>query len=278
MRAQRRQQAKIIQLRGSQVARHATHLLERVVNRRHAFAPARAVVRRGRIEACEAQFDSGEQLPDTIVQFARDAAALGFLHLEESHRERLQSVVGVSQCLLRCAATGPLKAVVQRAGDNRRKALEPLLHHVIGSTRFEALDGAFLSERARDEDKRDFQSTLPQQAQCAQAVEVRKIVVGEDQLELRAIQSSLELLPSLHLLPVAIVAGGLKLPYFEFSIESVIFENQEFEGRGHASMRRGWAHDTSNPPAGGGGEEDRTPHLRIANATLSHLSYTPTPR
>jgi len=38
MRAQRRQQTKIIQLRGSQVARHATHLLERVVDRRNAFA------------------------------------------------------------------------------------------------------------------------------------------------------------------------------------------------------------------------------------------------
>ena len=36
-----------------------------------------------------------------------------------------------------------------------------------------------------------------------------------------------------------------------------------------------WAHD---PPSdhGGGEEEDRTPDLRIANATLSQLSYPPT--
>ena len=40
-----------------------------------------------------------------------------------------------------------------------------------------------------------------------------------------------------------------------------------------------WCHD--HPPVelvwcfGGGDEEDRTPDLRIANATLSQLSYVP---
>src|SRR5437899_5000990 len=164
MRAQRREQTQVTPLRGAQVARYATPLLERVVDRRNAFAPARAVVRRGRIEAREAQFDRGEQLPDAVMQFARDAAALGFLHLEESHRERLQPAMGVPQCLLRGAATGSLKAVVQGAGNDRRKALEPFLHYVISGARFEALDGAFLSERAGDEDEGDFQSAFPQQA------------------------------------------------------------------------------------------------------------------
>jgi len=37
MRAQRRHQSKVVQLRGSQVARYATHLLERLVDRRDAF-------------------------------------------------------------------------------------------------------------------------------------------------------------------------------------------------------------------------------------------------
>src|SRR5437879_10807707 len=105
--------------------------------------------------------------------------------------------------------------------------------------RFEALDGVFLSERAGDEDEGDFQSALPQQAKRAQPIEIRKIIVGEDQLEFRAIQRSLEFLPSLHLLPVAFVAGGLKLPYFELGVEGVVFENQEFERGGHALVRLG---------------------------------------
>ncbi len=171
------------------------------------------------------------------MQFARDAAALGFLHLEESHGERLQPAVGIPQGLLRSAAIGPLETVVQGAGYNRRKALEPFLHHVIGGARFEALDGALLAERPGDEDERDLQAALPQQTKRAQPVEIRKIIVGEDQLETRAIQRGLEFLPGLHLLPVTIVAGGLELPYFELGVEGVVFENQEFEGRGHASMR-----------------------------------------
>src|SRR5438876_5905047 len=278
MRSQGRQQTKIIQLRGSQVARHATHLFERIVDCRNAFAPARAVLCRGRIEAREAQFNRSEQLPDAVVQVARDSAALGFFHLEESCRKRLQPAVGVPQRLLRGAAIGPLKAVVQGAGDDRRKALEPFLHHVIGGARFEALDGAFLSERAGDEDEGDFQSALPQQPKRAQPVEIRKIVVGEDQLEFRAIQRSLEFLPGLHLLPVAFVAGGLQLPYFELGVEGIVLENQEFERRGHASVRWGLGPQYVKFTGGGGVEEDRTPDLRIANATLSQLSYNPTRR
>src|SRR5258706_3842770 len=44
MRAQRRPQSKVVQLRGSQVARYAAHLLARLVDRRNAFGPARALV------------------------------------------------------------------------------------------------------------------------------------------------------------------------------------------------------------------------------------------
>src|SRR5258707_15628039 len=61
-------------------------------------------------------------------------------------------------------ATGPLQAVVQGTGDHRGETLEPFLHHIVGGSRFDALDRAFLSERAGDEDEGDFEAALPQQA------------------------------------------------------------------------------------------------------------------
>ncbi len=172
------------------------------------------------------------------MQVARNAAPLGFFDLEQTRGKRLQPAMGIAQCLLRRSATGPLQAVVQGTGDHRGETLEPLLHHIIGSSRFDALDRALLSERAGDENEGDFEAALPQQAQGAQPVEARKIVIGEDQVEIGSVQERFEFLPGLHLCPGAIVAGGLKLPDFELCVEGVIFENQEFERSGHASMTR----------------------------------------
>src|SRR5258708_5971111 len=185
--------------------------------------------------------------------------------------------MGIPQCLLRRPATVPLQAVVQGAGDNRGETLEPFLHHIVGGSSFDALDRAFLSERAGDEDEGDFEAALPQQAQCAQPIEARKIVIGEDQVELGSFQVRFEFLPGDHLLPDAIVAGGPKLPYFELCVEDAgtwptIRQIREACAKSRKPGKSGLSGHA------GGVEEDRTPDLRIANATLSQLSYNPTSR
>src|SRR5690242_7286739 len=204
------------------------------------------------------------------------------------------------QGLLCGLAFGELQTVFQGTRDHWREPLEPAFHHIVRGTRFDAFDRALLAERPGNENERDFQAAFLEYAEGAQAVETRKVVIGKDELEVSPIQRCFEFLFGLDLPPFAIVPGCPQLLHFELGVQGVVVENQQFERRGHASPV--WGSSAARPPGAdrenfdhrvsripkpgrtgsirkaGGVEEDRTPDLRIANATLSQLSYNPTCR
>src|SRR5690348_15089081 len=122
------------------------------------------------------------------------------------------------QGLLCGLAFGELQTVFQGASDHWRKPLEPAFHHVVRGPRLDAFDRALLAERPGDENEGNFQAAFLEYAERTQAVETRKVVVGEDEFEISPIQRCFEFLFGLDLLPFAIVPRYPKLLHLELRI------------------------------------------------------------
>src|SRR3989454_12842319 len=83
MRAQRRPQAEVVQLRRAQAERELAHALERMADGLDAFLDARARL--------QLDLQRGQRLADVVVQVARQAPALLLLHLEQPARQGAQA-------------------------------------------------------------------------------------------------------------------------------------------------------------------------------------------
>ena len=96
VRAQRRGEAEVVELRRAQAERELTHTLEHVLHGIDAFLDTRArrkLARTAARQRLELDFERRERLPHVVVQVAREAAALLFLHLEQAPRQRAQALV-----------------------------------------------------------------------------------------------------------------------------------------------------------------------------------------
>src|SRR5205814_4549192 len=94
VRAQRRLEAQVVELRGAQAERELAYTLERVLHRLDAFGDARAQRRvAGELQRLELDLERGERLADVVVQVAREAPTLLLLHFQQPARERAQPLV-----------------------------------------------------------------------------------------------------------------------------------------------------------------------------------------
>ena len=95
VRAQRRGQPEVVELRRAQAERELAHALERVLHGIDDLVDARAQRRARRPGARATQLDlqRGERLTDVVVQIAREPLALLLLHLEQAPRQRAQALV-----------------------------------------------------------------------------------------------------------------------------------------------------------------------------------------
>src|SRR2546426_1061069 len=112
MRAQRRPQAEVVELRRAQAERKLAHALERMADGLDAFLDARARL--------QLDLQRGQRLADVVVQIARQAPALLLLHLEQPARQGAQALLREFQGTLRAQ---PLGNVVDE--DQARGAAAP---------------------------------------------------------------------------------------------------------------------------------------------------------
>src|SRR5690348_17742030 len=94
MRAQRRDQAEVVELQRPQAERELAHALERVARGVDALADLPRQRRAaGAHRGLELDLERGQRLPDVVVQVAREPPALFFLDLEEAAREGAQPLL-----------------------------------------------------------------------------------------------------------------------------------------------------------------------------------------
>ena len=114
---------------------------------------------------------------------------LGVEHRDDVHGlldQRPEVLLALVQLLLHPLA-------VERGADRRPQAGEPVLQDVVRRSRLHVLDGAFLIERAGEQNERRRQRHLPRECQRGSAVELREIVVGNDEIGAKLAQGALEL-------------------------------------------------------------------------------------
>src|SRR2546425_1006841 len=98
MRAQRRPQAEVVELRRAQAERKLAHALERMADGLDAFLDARARL--------QLDLQHRQRLADVVVPIARQAPALLLLHLEQPARQGAQALLREFQGMLRAQALG----------------------------------------------------------------------------------------------------------------------------------------------------------------------------
>ena len=117
--------------------------------------------------------------------------------------------------------------LVARAPDRGCEPRQIVFEEVIVGSRLEAFDGAFLAERARNQDERKRRIARANELQRFDAGESGQVVVGEHQVPAALIQRRLEGLARIHALRLARDASGADRGKLDFRIEFVVFQHQQ---------------------------------------------------
>src|SRR5947209_1277490 len=113
------------------------------------------------------------------------------------------------------------------ASDHRSKTLQAALEDVIRCSRFQAFNRNFLADISGDEHERELQPALQKKFQSCQPIEIRKAVVGEDQLEIRHRERLNVSLATVHTPPLAIVPALLKRSDIQLRVYRIVVEQQD---------------------------------------------------
>ena len=99
---QRILQTELIELRWTQLQGKIAQLVERGVGNAQTLGKQLFLIVVGTLrETMQSNFESRQRLADIVVQFARNAAPFLFLNAENTFRQDLQTLVGVTQCMMR---------------------------------------------------------------------------------------------------------------------------------------------------------------------------------
>ena len=105
------------------------------------------------------------------------------------------------------------------------------LDHIIGRPGLEGFDRHFLAESARHEDEGQIGAGLECELQRGDAVERRKAVIREDQVEPTILQSAYELGAGLHANDVAKDAVRLENILSKLRVGGAVLEQQDMQRR-----------------------------------------------
>src|SRR5271157_2536402 len=138
-----------------------------------------------------------------------------------------------AQRLLGLRAFGSFPGFAQRAPHRGREPRQPCLHDVIGGPDLQRFDRHVLAERAGDEDERQVRAGAPRELQRGNAVERRKLVIREDQVDLGVVESGHEPVAGLGADDVAGNIVGFKEIANKLRVTGVVLQQQNAEGRCH---------------------------------------------
>src|SRR4051812_12874962 len=122
MRAQRCDEAEVIELQGAQAQRELTHALQGMSHRADAlrYGSGRAGLLTPR-KGLQLYFQRGQRLANVVVELARESPALVLLHLEKPTRQRAQPVLRSLERPLGCQMALALGALLERPAHSRGK-------------------------------------------------------------------------------------------------------------------------------------------------------------
>ncbi len=131
----------------------------------------------------------------------------------------------VTQLLFEAQAGAPGFGLVERAARRRRQPRHVGLEHIVVGAALQGLDGAFLAQRARQEDERRVRRDFQHHLERGLTVETGQREIGEDEIgpgvDQRAPQHGL----GIHPLPRAGESPGFEVPHGDFRLGRHVFDD-----------------------------------------------------
>src|SRR5712691_4139119 len=140
--------------------------------------------------------------------------------------ERSKAAFILAKGLLRAVARGPLPSFTQLSVDGRDETRRAPLHDVVVRSGFHRLHGRTFADRPGENDERNVQSFLMKEVQGLNGAEVRKRIVGDDEIPRLLIEQTAHLLGSLHSCGGGLVAAARQLSNEEFSVILRVFDDE----------------------------------------------------
>jgi hypothetical protein len=117
---------------------------------------------------------------------------------------------------------------LQRAPDDGREALKPVLEHVVGRAGLHRLHGTLFTDRARDENERNVGNALPGDAQRGHAVQVgRHAEIAEDYVGRALRERAFQRVPCAYPLRVEAQSRVAQLLLTKLGVQLGIFDKQD---------------------------------------------------
>lgn len=177
-----------------------------------------------------AQLGPAEDRAEDIVEVVSDAAgelAERFEPLELTHAQ-LEELMLATQT-----------SFVQFPLDGGDQAREVVLHDVVAGADFHGAHCCFLAEGARNEEKRDAETTIFDDPQGFEAAEIRHGMVGENKIPRLRGQSGFQLGGGFDSSGLHVVAAMAELAKDQGRIELGIFDEEQAEGNRHLAASEG---------------------------------------
>src|SRR6516162_6777068 len=136
-----------------------------------------------------------------------------------------------AQRLLSLPALSSFAGFAQRALHRGNKPFQSRLQDIIRSPDFQRFDRYVFTDRAGNKDERQIRTGILRKLQCGKAVERRKLVIRENQIDLGAFQGGQELRTRLQAGYFAIEMIDLKELLNELRVTGVILQQEDAQRR-----------------------------------------------